>query len=141
MKTQFLYRGLICAFIICSCTVEVNQTVATPTPTIILTTPSTSIFPVTQVPVTWAHLNLIGKLIYLTSTMEGDTLTSHVRMLDLTSGGMATIFSAPNAWVYYATISPDAKDLVMSYAPPPPPNGLSKRILYSMPFDHTIYSK
>jgi Tol biopolymer transport system component len=135
MRTQFLYRALICAFIICSCTVEVNQTVATPTPTIVPTAPSTSIFPVTQVPVTWSHLNLSGKLVYLTSTMEGDTLTSHVRMLDLTSGGMATIFIFPGAWIYYATISPDAKIVVISYTPPKETNSSAGRSLYVIPLD------
>jgi len=123
---------------ICSCTVEVNQTVATPTPTMIPTTPSTSIFPMAPVPVTWAHLNLTGKLIYLSSTMEGDTLTSHVRMLDLTSGDRATIVSFPLAWVYYATISPDGKMLVMSYVPPTQQNVLSSRILYVMPLDASV---
>jgi hypothetical protein len=135
MKTQFLYRAWICALMICSCTVEVNQTIATPTPEIISTTPSPSIFPVTQVPVTWAHLNLSGKLVYLSSTMEGDTLTSHVRMLDLTSGDMATIFSFPLAWIYYATISPNAKILVMSYAPPKESNSSAGRSLYVIPLD------
>lgn len=125
----------MCALITCSCAVEIDQNIETPTPAMIPTPPSTSIFPVTQVPVTWAHLNLIGKLVYLTSTMEGDTLTSHVRMLDLTSGGMATIFSFPQAWIYYATISPDAKLLVMSYAPPKQSNSSSGRSLYVIPFD------
>jgi Tol biopolymer transport system component len=120
---------------ICSCTVEVNQPLATPTPALTPTTPSTSIFPVTQVPVIWAHLNLSGKLIYLTSTMEGDTLISHVRMLDLTNGGIATIFSFPLAWVYYATISPDAKMLAMSYAPPKESNSSSSRSLYMIPLE------
>ena len=135
MKSHFFYRALICAFLVCSCTVEMNQTIETATPAMIPTAPSTSNFPVTPVPVTWAHLGLTGKLVYLSSTMEGDTLTSHVRMLDLTSGDMATIFSFPLAWIYYATISPDTKTLVMSFDPPRQSSSSSRRSLYVIPLD------
>jgi Tol biopolymer transport system component len=135
MKRQFLYRALICALIICSCTVEMNQTLETPAPAVTHTTPSTSIFPATQVPVTWAHLNLAGKLVYLSSTMEGEQLTSTVQVLDLVSGTATTIFSAPGAWAYYATISPDAKTLAMSYVPPKDSNSSSGRSLYVIPLD------
>jgi Tol biopolymer transport system component len=139
VKMQFLCRAIVCALLICSCTVEINQTIAAPTPTLTATiseaTPSTSNLPVTQIPVTWAHLNLTGKLVYLTSTMEGDTLTSHIRILNLTSGEQATIFSFPLGWVYYATVSPDAKTLVMSYAPPKQPNSPAGRSLYWVPLD------
>jgi Tol biopolymer transport system component len=56
-------------------------------------------------------------------------------MLDLQTGTITTLFSAPDAWIYYATISPDSKTLVMSYAPPTPSTGPSSRILYTMPLD------
>jgi hypothetical protein len=135
MKTQFLYQALISALVICSCTVEVNQPLETPAPAMTLTTPSTSIFPTTQVPVTWAHLNLTGKLVYLSSTTEGEQLTSTVQMLDLVSGTVVTIFSAPGAWIYYATMSPDEKLLVMSYISPKQSNSPSGRSLYVIPLD------
>jgi Tol biopolymer transport system component len=85
--------------------------------------------------VVWAHLNLTGKLIYLSSTMEGDQLSGNVQMLNLVTGELATILSAPSAWTYYATISPDAKTLVMSYAPPPQSNSSFGRSLYVIPLD------
>jgi Tol biopolymer transport system component len=135
MKTQFLYRILICTFLLCSCTVEVNQTMEAATPALIPTTASTSIFPVTQVSVTWSHLNLTGKLVYLSSTMEGGKLTGNVQMLDLVTGQAGTIFSLPSGWTYYATISPDAKTLVMSYAPPSQSNSSPGRSLYVIPLD------
>jgi Tol biopolymer transport system component len=67
--------------------------------------------------------------------MEGDILTSTVQMLDLLTGEVATIFSVSPAWVYYATVSPDAKMLAMSYAPPTQSNSSSGRSLYIMPLD------
>src|SRR5262249_1576130 len=70
------------------------------------------------------------------TTDEANSI-ANVRMLDLATGDMATIFSAPGGWVYYATISPDAKWLVMSYTPPTEGNSLSNRILYIMPLNGT----
>lgn len=91
--------------------------------------------PVTQVPVTWAHLNLTGKLIYLSSKTEGNELTSSIQMLDLATGEMATIFHASPAWVYYAAVSPDAKTLVISYASPKQSSSPSVRSLYVIRLD------
>ena len=136
MRTsQFRYTWLILALIVCSCAVEINPTIQTPqaNPTPVIS--STSSFPVTQVPVTWAHLNLTGKLVYLSSAMEGDQLTSTIQMLDLATGEVATIFSMPSSWIYYATLSPDAKMLAMSYAPPRQSNAPSSRSLYLIPLD------
>lgn len=135
LKTSSVFRVLICALMLCGCAIEVDQVRPTATPVVLPATESTSSFPVTQVPVTWAHLNLNGKLVYLSSTMEGDTLTSHVRMLDFTSGDAATIFSFPLGWVYYAAVSPDAKTLVMSYTPPKQSNAPAGRSLYRVSLD------
>lgn len=138
-KANFFYRCLVFVLLVCSCSIEVNQTKEnTPSPSIEKNpvTPSTSPFPATHVPITWADLNLSGKLIYLSSSMENNTLIASIQMLDLATGTIATIFSAPpGAWIYYVTISQDAKQLVMSYEPAPQPGSASNRILYSMPLD------
>lgn len=137
-NTLFVYRAWIYALLICSCTVEISPISETPTPTVLPIMPSTessSMFPVTEIPVTWAHLNLSGKLIYLNSTRDGDKLTGTVQMLDLVTGEIRTIVSDPSAWIYYATSSPDAKTLVMSYAPPAPSNSSPGRSLYLIPLD------
>jgi Tol biopolymer transport system component len=135
LKTSLVFRGLIYAFMICSCSIEVDQARPTATPTILAATESTSSFPITQVPVTWAHLNLTGKLVYLSSTTEDEQLTSTVQMLDLVSGTVATILSTPGGWAYYATLSPDEKLLVMSYVPPKQSNSSAGRNLYVIPLD------
>ena len=135
LKTSFVLRVLICAFVICSCSIEVDQVRPTATPAVPRATESASSIPGTQVPVTWAHLNLTGKLVYLSSSMAGEQLTSTVQMLDLVSGTVTPIFSTPGAWAYYATLSPDEKLLVMSYVPPKRPNSSSGRSLYVIPLD------
>src|SRR5215211_7763113 len=132
-KVHRSLHSFIFALLLCSCSIEINQTVEmTPTLSVEVTkdTSSTSSLPTTPIPVTWAHLNLTGKLIYLNSTMDGDIIIGNIQMLDLGTGDISTMFSAPGAWMYYATVSPDAKTLVMSYAPATQPNSSSARILY-----------
>jgi Tol biopolymer transport system component len=137
-RTRLLFLALILTLMVCGCSIDMTTPGKTPTPTIIVARASTSTLPMTQVPVTWAHLNLTGKIVYPSSVMEGDKLTSNLQMLDLLSGEVATIFSASPAWIYYVTISPDAKTLVISYAPPGQPNSSSIRSLYALPLDGSM---
>lgn len=69
--------------------------------------------------------------------MEGDTSISNIQVLDLETGQLAIVFSISSAWIYYATISPDAKTLVISYAPPRGSNSSSIRSLYVLPLDRS----
>jgi Tol biopolymer transport system component len=125
---------LLLALLICSCSVEVEQTAAIPSPED-TSIAATSVVSGTQVPITWAHLDLTGKLVFLSSATEGDQLTSSIQMLNLTTGELATIFNASQAWIFYATVSPDAKMLAMSYIPPAQSNSSWGRSLYIMPLD------
>ena len=134
-KIQLLSRTLIFILIASSCSVELTPVLETPQVEVTPLVASTSAFPATQVPVTWSHLNLTGRLVYLSSTTEGDELTSQVQMLDLVTGELRTVFSLPSAWIYYAAVSPDAKTLVMSYAPPKQSSTASVRSLYLLPLD------
>ena len=134
-RTQFLYQALIFALLTWSCSIEMTPAGEIPTATMLPATASTSILPATRVPITWAHLNLSGKLIFLNSAMEGDQLTSSVQLLDLVTGEVRIIFSIAPAWIYYATISPDAKTMVISYAPLKQSNAPSIRSLYVLPLD------
>ena len=129
-----VFLTLILAVLVCSCSMEVQQTAAVPSPED-TSIAATSVVSGTQVPVTWAHLNLTGKLVFLSSATEGDQLTSSIRMLDLATGEMATIFKASQAWIFYMTASPDAKMLAMSYTPPAQSNSSWGRSLYIMPLD------
>jgi Tol biopolymer transport system component len=141
IKAFFLPRLMVLALIITSCSIEIDQTTDTPPPPSTESIQSTlpnALLPTTRIPVTWAHLNLTGRLIYLSSTREDDIVNSNIQMLDLASGDIATIFSIPRAWIYYLTISPDTKSMVMSYAPPTESNSSPNRILYIMPLYATI---
>src|SRR5688572_16186220 len=134
-RTPFLYQALILALMSCSCSIDVTSAAQTPAAAISPVTASTSALPATQIPITWVHLNLTGKLVYLNSTMEGDQLASNVQMLDLATGEVATVFSISPAWIYYGTISPDARTMVISYAPPQQSNSPSVRSLYVLSLD------
>jgi Tol biopolymer transport system component len=111
---------------------------STPSPSIETTpvTSSTFLLPATHVPITWADLNLSGKLVYLSSSMQNNSLIASIQLLDLTTANIATIFTAPRGgWIYYATISPDGKQLIISYQPPSQPGSASNRALYITLFD------
>lgn len=132
-----LARLIVFALIVCSCSIEVDQPLTSAPIATQSEIPAASPAPLggmTQVPVTWSHLHLTGRLIYISSTQDG-TVTSHIQILDLQTGNIRTLFSAADAWIYYATVSPDASRLIMSYAPPAPANSSSIRVLYEMPLD------
>jgi len=132
----------------CGCSIDVGQ-LAMPTPFSELgsasPTLSSAISPdnitspspqTTKVPITWASLNLTGKLVYIGSDDFDGTRSTSIQILNLASGEVSTIFHSPQgAWIFYLTVSPDGKQLVMSYIPPSQGNTSSNRALYSMPLD------
>src|SRR6185369_8452457 len=95
--------------------------------------PSLSTF---NVPVSWGDLHLTGKLIYTSTTQDGNTAHSRIQALDLVTGQGTTILEAPqNALIYFVTVSPDSKQLVMAYSLPPGVDLSAHEELYSMPLD------
>ena len=91
----------------------------------------------TSVPVTWAGMNLSGSLVYASASLT-DVTPINIQRLDLVTGEINTVFTTTgDAWVYYITVSPDGKQLVMSYAPPSDGALPSSRALYTMPIDGT----
>ena len=121
---------LMCTLILSSCAIEVEQpSVTTPVPTfesVPVTVPSTegaseeNIVTTTQIPVTWADLNLTGRLVYINGVSVDNVFRLQVQILDLVTGEIATIFDAPKySWIYYLSVSPDNTQLLMSYNPPP----------------------
>ena len=88
------------------------------------------------VPITWADLNLRGKLVYSTISTNGINSAPKIQMLDLETGEISTIFtSTENAWIYYLAVSPDATQLVMSYTPPSQTGSASGTRLYILPLE------
>ena len=89
----------------------------------------------TTIPITWAGLNLTGQLVYI-STSSDDTRTLKLEVLNLVTGEIKTIFTTiEGGWIFYVTVSPDAKNVVMSYIPPLQGNSIPSRDLYIMPMD------
>ena len=84
--------------------------------------------PTTTIPVTWANSNLSGKLVYVSAYegSSGNPILS-IQALDLITGVITTIFQGPEiSWIYYVTVSPDEKQLIMSYS-----------VLYQQNFVHS----
>ena len=152
-KTCSLAFYCILVLVLLGCSINISQPVVptpisengstSPTPRAEISSDNTtSSSTTTKVPITWADLSLRGKLIYITTSSGGD-LISKIQALDLATGEIKTLFTTigENGWVYYATISPDAKWLVMSYIPPRESNTPSKRVLYTLPLDSSIPPK
>lgn len=150
MKIRTIICLLIFALAVSSCSIDTSQSpAATPSPQAEIitstvspaeTTPQQNInttpLPMTQIPVTWASLNLAGKLVYISVRLEGSNYEVSLQMLDLVTGNSSVIFNAPQrTWIYYVTVSPDHKQLIMSYAPPHDQNPDIDQALYIMPLD------
>ena len=150
MKRNFAWSlSVLVAFALFSCTMDVSQpSGATPVPEVsspaspTLNTNNTTQSSRPGLPVTWADLNLSGKLVYSTVTAEGGNSSPKIQMLDLVTGEITTIFaSTENAWIYYLAVSPDATRLVMSYAPPSTPGSDSGTSLYMLPLQEAATPK
>src|SRR5687768_725566 len=90
-----------------------------------------------RIPVTWANLNLTGKLVYnIGDVDEGGNYIVQIQVLDLVTGDVTVLFKAPlNAWIYYVSVSPDGKQVVMSFSPPLQENPDIVQAIYIMPMD------
>lgn len=144
-KTHFMLWFCVLAVVLSSCSIDVDQPNATtPAPTfesVPTLAPSTGGVPqpkvvkTTQIPVTWADLNLTGRLVYINGIAVENVFQLQVQILDLVTGMVTTIFDAPRfSWIYYLSVSPDYTQLLMSYSPPPGDNPVDQDI-YVMPLD------
>jgi len=142
---------IVMVSILCACSINISEAPqATPISTEVLPTPSTlttntpqqirignPLLSTTTIPVTWANLNLTGKLVYISAYQggSGNPILS-IQALDLVTGVITTIFQGPEiSWIYYATVSPDEKQLIMSYSSPPENQNPINELLYTLPLD------
>lgn len=150
MRASLICGSLILALAVSGCTYETGQSTQAPPPAVTQdqspgvvgptpTAPELGATPVpltTTIPVSWANLNLKGKLVYMRGGAEYDRFTIDIEVLDLKTGEVRTAFASPNnSWIYYATVSADGKQLAMSYAPPPQNGVPSKAAIFTMPLD------
>jgi Tol biopolymer transport system component len=81
----------------------------------------------------WADLQLSGRLLLIGPRSDGINLV----FLDLASGDTTLVYHTPaNALLGSALVSPDGKQILLAYAPPPSgPNQASYTSLYLLPID------
>ena len=88
----------------------------------------------TEIPVTWADLNLTGKLVY--TALDITVPSVSILSLDLTTGELGTIIQFPvGGWSDAAAVSPDHKTLILAYSPPRDSLQGGQESLYSLPID------
>lgn len=138
-KFFFVLLHALIGFSLLGCTMDVSQpTISSPTAaaTAITSDTPTSAVKTTVVPMAWARLGLTGRIVFASVVDSEGVPSTDIKILDLTTGIVTTLFDAPEgAWVFYITVSPDAKQLVMSYIPHVPSSPSGVRILYIMPMD------
>jgi hypothetical protein len=127
----------ILALVVSSCSIEINQpsVAASPIAGTAEQNPSATQSPARkQIPVTWASLNLTGKLIY--TAVNSTIATVGVQSLDLATGDLSTIFQTPpGSWMDAVAVSPDSETLVISYSPPMEAPYGGQGSIYGMPLD------
>jgi Tol biopolymer transport system component len=85
-------------------------------------------------PVTWAGLNLTGKLLY--NTVDSTQTTLEIHSLDLETGQRQIIFHQPErTWSDAVAIAPDNKTLLLAYSPPTTAPYGGQESIYAMPID------
>jgi len=85
----------------------------------------------TQMPMTWSSLQLSGQLVYLAGSQLDNNPCVTLESLDLESGAVVPLFTpSPPGWIYGASVSPDEKQIVLSYATP-----TAFAALYILPMD------
>jgi Tol biopolymer transport system component len=130
-----IFSLLIFSVFVSACSIDLSQnpnaTTSPPTPQ---GNRATSVLPTISIPVTWATLNLTGRLVY--TSVDPQTSAVSIKSLDLAKGETSTIFQAPDtSWVYFSAVSPDSKQLVISYSPPTSNTSNSRPALYLLPID------
>jgi len=139
IKTHLMGGLLIFTLAISGCSIDLDQpAIASPTlPPDLSPNASTPSFITTTIPVASSGLDLRGSLVYISPPLTGDvSFFIGIRKLDLLSGEITPIFTTSgDDWIFYASVSPDSKQLVMSYTPPKQADSASNRALYIMPLD------
>lgn len=129
--TRFWVLAILWIAILSGCTPNLSQ------PTPVAFTPDTpTLYPTNTPRLPWAGLHLRGRLVYLTAQPEGESLSMDIRLLDLTNGAVSVLYHGlPGGIVHSATVSPDARQMIFAYAPPPGADQSAHQALYQMPLD------
>ncbi len=89
-----------------------------------------------RIPVTWAGLNLHGRLVYTAGRRVQGRLLSSIEILDLQTGSVFTVFQAPpESWADFLSVAPDEKQVLITYMPPHGTDQFGQQGIYSLPLD------
>jgi Tol biopolymer transport system component len=87
-------------------------------------------------PVTWASLHLTGRLVYSRLSSDNDVPALSIETLDLATGEIRKVFTASeDARIYYSAVSPDGKEVILSYVPSSVSGAPRSQALYRVPMD------
>jgi Tol biopolymer transport system component len=148
-RINIVLHYVLLLFSLFGCTMDISQPAsATPVSEVLSASPTpaatagtnTAQSPSQTIPITWANLNLNGRLVYNTVSQDSSGIFSpRIQMLDLATGEIDTIYTGEGgSWIYYLSVSPDAKQLLMSYLPPVPPGGESNTSLNILSLDQAL---
>jgi Tol biopolymer transport system component len=133
---EFLYFLLLLIILSLNsaCSIQIDQA-ASPSQN-----SSQSIDESANIPVTWGNLGLRGELMYIVADFKGGSekggLRVALRSLDLATGKVTQIFETEvGSWIRSFAVSPDLKNLIISYAPPSDPLAGPKERLYILRMD------
>jgi Tol biopolymer transport system component len=134
-KFIFIFIG----FGVAACSSAPSQTpapIAITLPAPSITTISESTEPASETIPDIAQYGLAGRLILIQYEPGGNSLIE----LSLQSGVIKTLLSTPeNSWLSEALVSPDGRQILLTYAPPPPTDEIQYGYsdLYLLPYDAT----
>jgi len=119
MKNKIVALWFVLSIVLIpSCTIDINQPAGVSTtafPQGNITLPPSA----TVLPMRWSHLHLSGKLIYPSTVYQSEFTSMGIRLLDLATGIVTTIFYVPDGgWVDAIAVSPDHTQMILSYTPP-----------------------
>lgn len=124
-------RKIFCLLLVLSlsnCAIDLNQPTTINVPTNVASTPASA--------ASAGSLHLTGHLVYSRLSSNNDVSAVSLESMDLVAGTVKNIFTLPeDAGLYYSAVSPDAKQVLISYVPPPAENPARNQALYYLPMD------
>lgn len=130
MRKQRLFFGIILLliYLLSGCAVEraapTQTVIPAPGATVTLISPSQALTPIQstapqKIPLSWADLNLSGKLVFIRAVRTEQHPLFSIQQLDLQSGELTTRFQAPaGASIFSLAISPDRAQVILAYSEP-----------------------
>ena len=116
MKVSVIIKGLFIVLLLPACSARISAIRPEAGPDGVEPSTPAPLSSTTASVRSWTELGLSGRLVFLTSSADGQKLMA----FDAGSGALATLFVAPDyAWISDGSIAPDGGHMAMGYIPPP----------------------